>query len=267
MRGSASGNTIGPVIEALEQRTMASASPSLQGQRAFLTHTFLTVDSGTVGQAITFDVTVFSSDLPLGEVELRFHGKVFQDLDLASSVYSDVRFQTTVPGGQESEATYTIPAGIDGAEMFGVGPHLVRAQYVGTEGFFYSSSAVAEFRVRKPQFVPQPSGVGTETLAAGSGPALKPGETATIEYNAYLAGTYRMFSTTEMQTADTTSFIVGADPEQVIPGLDAGVVGMQAGETRAISIPYELGYGKQGAKHLVPPRTNLVYPVTLDSIS
>lgn len=54
-----------------------------------------------------------------------------------------------------------------------------------------------------------------------------------------------------------------ASPEQVIPGLDGGVVGMQVGETRAIYVPYRLAHA---AGPTVPPRANLVYLVTLDSI-
>lgn len=130
---------------------------------------------------------------------------------------------------------------------------------------FLPSTAGAVFRVTRPRFLRQPSGVGTETLAAGSGPALQPGDTATIQYNAYVAATYRMVSTTETQTPDSETFTFNASPEQVIPGLDAGVIGMQAGETRAIYIPYALAYGKKGAGH-VPPRANVVFLVTLVSI-
>lgn len=267
MLKTAPDNWIPPVMEGLESRTMASASPALQGQGPVRTYTSLTVDAGAIGQPITFNVTVLAVNTPSGPLELYFHGKLFQELSLpAAAVAASPNLDTRKPVYLETSGTYTIPAGTDAADLFGVGSHLVRAQFVGTEDFFYSSSAVAEFRVTRPQFVSQPSGVGTETLAAGSGPALQPGDTATVQYNAYLAASYRMSSTTETQTPDTETFTVDASPEQVIPGLDAGVIGMQAGETRAISIPYELGYGKQGIKHLVPPRANLVFLVTLVSI-
>jgi hypothetical protein len=66
-----------------------------------------------------------------------------------------------------------------------------------------------------------------------SGPTLQPGQTATIRYDAYLAGSYRLFYSTESQTPDTQSFTVDASPEQVIHGLgiSKGVISHSAGGT------------------------------------
>lgn len=150
--------------------------------------------------------------------------------------------------------------------MFSVGPHAVRAVYPTQSGYpdsFYGSATVARFRVTRPQFSAQPSGLRIETVDAGSGPALQPGKTATVRYDAYLAAGYRLVYSTESQTPDTSSFVVDASPEQVVPGLDMGVVGMQVGETRAIYVPHKLGR-VAGANVLGEP--NLVYVVTLVSI-
>jgi hypothetical protein len=168
--------------------------------------------------------------------------------------------------GVATEYTYVIPAGAAGAQAFGVGSHSIRATFGGVQGVFFSSTAMAQFRVKRPHFVTQPSGVGIATVNAGSGPALQPGQRATVQYDAYVAASFRLFDSTQSQTPDTFSFTVDASPEQVIPGLDAGVVGMQAGETRAIYIPYRLAYGAEGIRGKVPHRANLVYLVTLVSI-
>jgi hypothetical protein len=250
------------MVETLEVRVLASVSQSLEGRSVFntyRTHTVLTVDAGALGQPITLDATVFSATLPTGAVAFYSRGKLVQTVPTTGITSPNPRFGA-------AEATYTIPAGMAGADMFGVGPHAVRASFGGTYYVFYPSNAVAVFRVKRPQFPPEPPGVSVATLTAGSGPALQAGQTATVQYNAYLAASYHLFSSTDSQTPDSQSFTVDASPEQVIPGLDAGVVGMQAGETRAIYIPYQLGYGTKGAPH-VPRRANLVYLVTLVSIA
>lgn len=70
MRRPVPDSPLRPVVEAIEARTMASASPSLQGQWTFPTHTELTVDAGALGQPITFHVTVVSADEPVGQLAL-----------------------------------------------------------------------------------------------------------------------------------------------------------------------------------------------------
>lgn len=250
----------GAVLETLEVRALLSASPAIIGERTFPTHTTLKVEAGALGQPITFDVTVRSRDeTPRGPLDLYYHGKLFQELPPTNASF-DGQFWAV-------EGTYTVPAGTAGAEMFGAGLHAVRAQFIGTYLLFYPSAAVAVFRVTPPKFVVQQGGVKIATLSAGSGPALQPGQSATVQLNSYLASTYRLVYSTESQTPDTESFVVDANPEEALPGLDAGVVGMQAGETRAIYVPYPLAYGAGGVPPTVPPRANLVFLVTLASIS
>lgn len=252
-----------PVVETLEGRALASISPFLAGTGTFRTHTTLTVDAGALGEPITFNATVFAKTESPGPLGLYYRGKLFQEVPPTGVVYSTVQVET--------EATYTIPAGVAAASLFGVGLHAVRVRTpewstFAFESTYLPSTAVAVFRVTRPQFVTHPSGVGIATVSAGSGPALQPGQTATVQYDAYLAANNRLFYSTEPLTPDTFSFTADADPEQVIPGLDAGVVGMQAGETRAIYIPRSLSRGVRGSLPALQPRANLVYLVTLVSI-
>lgn len=232
----------------------------------FPTHTEVTVEAGVLGQPITFDMTVFSAIVPTGGINLYYRGRLLQALAL-----SVTGIASPDPRYMANEATFTVPAGPAGAKAFGVGPHFVRAifpKFVSSifTNTFLGSGAVAEFRVTRPQLATQATGVGTETLEAGSGPVLQPGQTATVHMNAYLAATYGLVYSTESRTPDTFSFTVDANPEQVIPGLDAGVIGMQAGETRAIYIPRSLSRGVPGSQPSIQPRANLVYLVTLVSI-
>jgi hypothetical protein len=264
MRNTDKCNEVRPIVETLEGRALASISPLLAGTGTFRTHTTLTVDAGALGEPITFNATMFAKTESPGPLDLYYRGKLFQEVPPTGVVYSTVQVET--------EATYTIPAGIAAASLFGVGPHAVRVRTpewstAAFESTYLPSTAVAVFRVTRPQFVTQPSGIGIATVSAGSGPALQPGQTATVQYDAYLAASFRLFYSTGSQTPGTQSFTVDANPEQVIPGLDVGVVGMQLGETRAIYIPHSLARGVHGNFPVVQRRANLVYLVTLVSIT
>ncbi|OMJ26252.1 FK506-binding protein 2 [Smittium culicis] len=49
----------------------------------------------------------------------------------------------------------------------------------------------------------------------------------------------------------------------VINGWDQGVVGMCVGEKRLLTIPHELGFGKRGINHIIPPEATLIFTVEL----
>jgi FKBP-type peptidyl-prolyl cis-trans isomerase len=51
--------------------------------------------------------------------------------------------------------------------------------------------------------------------------------------------------------------------DQVIPGLDEGVVQLTEGERAIIDIPSGQAYGEQGFPGLIPPNSNLVFDLEL----
>ena len=55
------------------------------------------------------------------------------------------------------------------------------------------------------------------------------------------------------------SFAVGTG--QVIKAWDEALMDMRLGEQRALIVPPELGYGKQGAGKAIPPKTTLFFEV------
>jgi peptidylprolyl isomerase/FKBP-type peptidyl-prolyl cis-trans isomerase FkpA len=50
---------------------------------------------------------------------------------------------------------------------------------------------------------------------------------------------------------------------QVVRGLEKGLEGMRVGGEREITIPPELGYGKNGSGNVIPPNATLVFSVQL----
>ncbi|HEY2587422.1 MAG TPA: FKBP-type peptidyl-prolyl cis-trans isomerase [Tepidisphaeraceae bacterium] len=243
------------MIESLENRTHLSATTPRE-----LTTTALKVTAGQLGQAITFDVTVRTNakfGSPTGTVDLVDHGTVIQTLTLAPTTSANPRLAA-------SSATITMPAGAGNPDYY-VGAHAVRAQFNST-GAWVNSKGAAVFAVKQPKYVRQADGVKIATVEAGSGPTISAGQSATMMYTGYLASNGKIFDYSGAHSPDTFTFTVEASPEQVIPGFDQAVVGMQVGETRAVYVPSALGYGKE-ANGSIPANSNLVFLITLESIS
>jgi peptidylprolyl isomerase len=83
-------------------------------------------------------------------------------------------------------------------------------------------------------------------------------------YTGYLAKTGQIFDDSVNDGGTPFSVTLGAG--QVVPGFDAGIVGMRVGETRVIEIPPSQGYGAipNGG---IPANSTLIFVVTLESIS
>ena len=103
------------------------------------------------------------------------------------------------------------------------------------------------------------SGLYWKDLAAGSGAAIAPGQTAVVHYIGWLPDGTMFQSSREM--GDPVAVPVGV--AQVIPGWDEGVAGMQAGGRRKLVIPPGLGYGAQGSGGLIPPNATLIFEIEL----
>jgi FKBP-type peptidyl-prolyl cis-trans isomerase len=101
-----------------------------------------------------------------------------------------------------------------------------------------------------------------EDVQVGSGPAAQAGDTVTVNYTGWLQDGTEFDSSVGKQPY---TFVLGQ--QQVIPGWDQGLVGMQAGGTRRLTIPPNLAYGTAGAGGgLIPPNATLVFEVELLAI-
>jgi peptidylprolyl isomerase len=108
-----------------------------------------------------------------------------------------------------------------------------------------------------------PTQLESTDLIVGTGPAAKAGDTVTVQY---VLATYSTGKVIQASWGSQPfSFTLDANPEQVIPGWDKGVVGMKVGGRRELIIPPALGYGTnvpQGASGISSNDT-LVFVVDL----
>ena len=90
-----------------------------------------------------------------------------------------------------------------------------------------------------------PSGLVTTTLVKGSGPEITKGEFVIAQYVGYIWRTKKVFGSS-WSSGSPFGFVIGASPEQVIPGWDKGLEGQTVGSRVMLSIPPAEGYGKAG---------------------
>lgn len=262
------------LIESLESRTLLSSAPAIAAndpiERSAIvarakppspgTKTTLSAHAGTLGQAITFTVTVrdaASLGAPTGSVNVVDHGKVIKTLTLAPTTSTDARFDL-------SSASYTIPAGAGGSAYY-FGSHTVSAVYT-SAGSLRASRASATFRVAMPKYTVKADGLKVATVTAGSGSAIAAGQTASMLYTGYLFHSGTIFDHSTAHGVSPFRFTVNATPKQVIAGFDEGALGMQVGETRVLVIPSKLGYGTTGSPPSIPANARLVFLITLVGI-
>lgn len=95
-------------------------------------------------------------------------------------------------------------------------------------------------------------------LKVGTGAVAEKGDTVKVDYVGKLVNG-RVFDST-IDRKKPESFKLGA--EQVISGLEAGIVGMRVGGKRRIRIPPNIGYGEYGF-NMVPGNQIVIFEVDL----
>ncbi len=254
------------LVETLESRVVLSAVAPSQGAAEVAAHTLnksgtqttLVTSAGTLGQPITFNVSVraaASAGSPTGSVELIDQGQVLQTLTLSPTTSTSARY--AVSG---ASLTLTQPPG---GPSFYFGKHQVTAEFI-PSGAFGKSVNTKAFFVTQPKYSALGGGVKVATITPGSGPAIQSGQTANVLYTGYLKQNGQIFDDSASHGGTPLAFTVGAG--QVVPGFDAGTLGMQVGETRIISIPPAQGYGNV-ANGPIPANSTILFVVTLQSIT
>jgi FKBP-type peptidyl-prolyl cis-trans isomerase len=106
------------------------------------------------------------------------------------------------------------------------------------------------------------SGMTYMTQKEGTGPTVKPGQTAILKYSGKLENGTKFYDTADH--GGTVDVVVGAGRN--IQGLDEGVPGMKVGEQRRLVIPGSMGYGAEGQKGVIAPNATLIVEVELVGI-
>jgi FKBP-type peptidyl-prolyl cis-trans isomerase len=91
-----------------------------------------------------------------------------------------------------------------------------------------------------------PSALVTRTLVKGTGVKVAKGDYVIAQYAGYIWRTKKVFGSS-WSSGSPFGFVIGASPEQVIPGWDKGLVGQTVGSRVMLSIPPAQGYGSAGA--------------------
>jgi FKBP-type peptidyl-prolyl cis-trans isomerase len=97
--------------------------------------------------------------------------------------------------------------------------------------------------------------------AEGQGPTPAPGASLTVHYEGRFIDGKKFDSSRDR--GEPFVFQVGLG--RVIKGWDEAFLGMRQGEKRTLIVPYWLGYGPRGQRHM-PPAATLVFEVELLSV-
>lgn len=135
-------------------------------------------------------------------------------------------------------------------------------------------SKVAYLSDLKKSATKTPSGFQYNVILKSTKEKLKDGETVYIEYSGFLEdGT--LFDTSSPDVAkqfgvfneararengySVLPYVMGSN--KMIPGFVEGLSKLKMGEKAIFFIPFNLGYGEQGAGDVIPPNTNLIFEV------
>jgi peptidylprolyl isomerase len=100
----------------------------------------------------------------------------------------------------------------------------------------------------------------TEDLVVGDGDEATAGSKVTVHYVGVAFRSGEEFDAS-WNRGNPFEFALGKG--QVIPGWDAGVLGMKVGGRRKLIIPSAMGYGARGAGNAIAPHEPLVFVVDL----
>ena len=104
-----------------------------------------------------------------------------------------------------------------------------------------------------------PSGVRYVDLQLGQGDEAQLGKIVEVHYTGWLQDGTRFDSSRDREHPFTFRLGTG----DAIKGWDEGLLGMKVGGKRKLTIPPELGFGKQGIGSVVPPNAVLYYEFEL----
>jgi peptidylprolyl isomerase len=103
-------------------------------------------------------------------------------------------------------------------------------------------------------------------LKQGSGPAVKTGDTVSVNYTGSFEDGTVFDSNVDPKFQHVAPFSFQVGKGMVIKGWDLGLVGMKVGEQRKLVIAPSLAYGDLGIPGAIPPKATLTFEVELLTI-
>jgi peptidylprolyl isomerase len=100
-----------------------------------------------------------------------------------------------------------------------------------------------------------------EDSVPGTGEGAKTGDTAFVLYTGKLTNGFEFDGNMDDPNKNPYPVIIGSTP--VIAGWTQGLIGVKTGMSRKLSIPSELGYGKNGSGEKIPPNSDLVFDLKI----
>ena len=115
---------------------------------------------------------------------------------------------------------------------------------------------------KKPGVKETASGLQYEVITMGAGPRPTDTSTVKVHYSGFLLNATRPFDSSR-ERGEPISFALN----QVIRGWTEGVQLMPVGSRFKFYIPYQLGYGEQGSRDVIPGGSMLIFDVELLDIA
>ncbi|HJU99064.1 MAG TPA: FKBP-type peptidyl-prolyl cis-trans isomerase [Burkholderiaceae bacterium] len=131
----------------------------------------------------------------------------------------------------------------------------------------YDVELVSVAKATTPVYVAPPTALESVDTTVGTGATAAAGKTLTVKYTGYLYDGTRVdfkgnvFDSTDLQ-GKLFDFVLGGN---VIAGWNQGIVGMNVGGKRTLTIPPSLGYGAN-AVGSIPANSTLIFDIELVAV-
>lgn len=106
-------------------------------------------------------------------------------------------------------------------------------------------------------------GIKYEDQIVGAGPPVEKGSRVRAHYVVRLPDGSVVVNTRTARDGDPHEWVVG--DATIIPGMNHAVIGMKMGGVRKATLPPRAGYGKNGYAGIIPPNTDIIVYIELES--